>query len=169
VTWCEKGKHEYKKAGRGRPGKNCPEHRESLKDGALAPKTEAKATKMAPCVTCGAEVEVGIKAKLKHVKCPEHSLDSKQKARGRRNALDPFELGISPEDATARGAGAVVTLKRNVAGQEWTEEITLTSIKSVEIGVACFAVAGGSLQKFDPHREGGQYRHFLLSEVVGIR
>jgi hypothetical protein len=125
--------------------------------------------KTAQCGICGVDVVVGIKAKLKSVRCPEHALTKAAKSRGRRNALDPFEPGIPLDVANARCTGAVIVLKRALGGQEWTEEITLTAIRSVDVGVQAFAVAGANLQKFDPHRESGQNRSFLLSEVVEVR
>lgn len=83
-----------------------------------------------------------------------------------------FDADRSPEEREELLIGAELHLHRTVAGVDWDEIITATSLihynpRSGEIEL--YAVGGKPRDKFDPRRECGQYTVIDQKEIVKIR
>lgn len=83
--------------------------------------------------------------------------------------LDPFEPGLAPEERQERMRGYVLKLRRRVHNVIWSEDITVTSLRSFdeESGILkLFALTGRSHKGLDTERESGQSRTIHINEIV---
>lgn len=88
----------------------------------------------------------------------------------RKKKLNPFAPDLSMEERRERAIGTIVYLRRKIDKVEWKETITITRLIYFDDRmVHVYAVAGKSLSKFDPHRESGSYRNFLMLEMEKIK